>query len=59
MLKRTLNPIAALVLALACLGAPPISALDPGLVKTLAGELGVTQTQAAGGAAAILGLATI
>ena len=34
-----------------------VRAEDPGLVQTLVGALGVTETQAAGGAAAILGLA--
>jgi hypothetical protein len=57
MLKRSQNPVIASVLALTCLAASPISAGPPGLVQTLVGELGVTDTQAAGGAAAILGLA--
>jgi hypothetical protein len=57
MLERIQSPVTALVLTLACLAAPPVSALDLDLVQTLAGELGVTETQAAGGAASVLGLA--
>ena len=57
MLERIQSPVTALVLTLACLAAPPVSALDLDLVQTLAGELGVTETQAAGGAAPVLGLA--